>query len=276
MLVSRSEDQAEAIRNAGATVNAAGYTFQEFIHAVGSEQLTAYDFEEIDVLVNSLKQTNLPGWFDQNESIIPKEIKESVPFLFLQNGMGHVEEAVKRGYLEAVPAIVTHGIMKQSPTAVEHTGKGAMIMDLSVNKKLVRMIHHEPEHPVHQTENVEDYQMKKLIVNAVVNPITALYGIRNGKLIEDERLLAIGKSIFEEAAPILHLADDDWSFVLEVLRKTAKNESSMKVDIDKGRKTEVDAILGFIINEGEKSGLPVPVIRKILAEVHDLEKKRGI
>lgn len=275
-LVSRSKEQAEAVLKAGVTVQASGYTLKEYVLAKGSEQLNGEDFSEIDIMVNTLKQTNLSGWFEQNEQIIPSIIKEYVPILFLQNGMGHLEEASKRGFLKAFPAIVTHGIMKHSKTEVEHTGKGALIIDDSLNKPLVTMLNNEPDYPVHETGNVEGYQKKKLIVNAVVNPITALYGIRNGELIENEQLLAIGRSVFDEATPILQLREDDWSFVLEVLRKTARNESSMKVDIDLGRKTEVDAILGFIVREAEKAGLPVPVTQNLLHGIHQLENQRGI
>ncbi|AOM83285.1 ketopantoate reductase family protein [Salisediminibacterium beveridgei] len=276
MLVSRSQEQADAVQAGGITVRATGHTWKEYVRAADSERLTDIDFTDIDIMVNALKQTNLPEWFEQIKHIIPPNIKEDVPILFLQNGMGHIEEASKYGFFKAFPAIVTHGIMKHSHTEVEHTGKGALIMDDSLNKGLVTLLHNEPDYPVHQTGNVEDYQKKKLIVNAVVNPITALYGIRNGELIENEQLLAIGRSVFDEATPILKLKDDDWSFVLDVLRKTAKNESSMKVDIDHGRKTEVDAILGFIIREGEKIGLPVTVTQKLLYDIHQLEYQRGI
>jgi 2-dehydropantoate 2-reductase len=51
------------------------------------------------------------------------------------------------------------------------------------------------------------------------------------------------------------------AYVAEVARRTAANDSSMLQDVERGRPTEIDAICGEIIAEGERLGVETPVNR---------------
>jgi 2-dehydropantoate 2-reductase len=51
------------------------------------------------------------------------------------------------------------------------------------------------------------------------------------------------------------------AYVAEVARRTAANHSSMLQDVERGRPTEIDAICGEIIAEGERLGVETPVNR---------------
>jgi len=53
--------------------------------------------------------------------------------------------------------------------------------------------------------------------------------------------------------------DEPSQEVEEVARRTAENESSMLQDIRRGAPTEVDAINGAVVREGERLGVPTPV-----------------
>ncbi|MEK1830671.1 ketopantoate reductase C-terminal domain-containing protein [Priestia megaterium] len=54
--------------------------------------------------------------------------------------------------------------------------------------------------------------------------------------------------LFEEIAAVLKLdsAFNYWENALEVCSRTSTNQSSMLKDIQEGRQTEIDAILGYI------------------------------
>lgn len=276
ILVTRKAVQAEKINEFGVTVGSSTLSFSTEVEAVSAADLNRKIASKADLMINAVKQTSLLKWLEETAQIIDDRTKESVPILFLQNGMGHVEQAVEYGFIRSYPAIVTHGVMKHSPIKVEHTGRGALIVNSEWGELLIGALNDEPEFPVNQTDDVKGYQKKKLIVNAVVNPVTAIYGIRNGEMIENEHLLSVGKSVFEEALPVLGLRYEDWDFVLEVIRKTSRNESSMKVDMDMCRRTEVDSILGFIIEEAGKRGLEVPVTKNLLNNIHQMETERGV
>jgi len=104
---------------------------------------------------------------------------------------------------------------------------------------------------------------RKAVINSVINPITALVRRRNGAILESEGLLELCRSVFVESLHIaiaeggLERGDVCFDDVLGVVRATAWNRSSMLQDVERGKRTEVDAINGSLIRAGERSKLPV-------------------
>jgi 2-dehydropantoate 2-reductase len=109
----------------------------------------------------------------------------------------------------------------------------------------------------------------KAVVNAAINPLTALWRVPNGELLandERQRLLA---ALAEEAAAVAAAAlgergetlpyGDAAARVEAVCRATAANHSSMLQDVTHGRPTEIDSINGVIVAEGRRLGLPTPL-----------------
>jgi 2-dehydropantoate 2-reductase len=111
-------------------------------------------------------------------------------------------------------------------------------------------------------------QRRKLAINAVINPATALHNVNNGGLLSDtlrdEAMLACN-----EVADILRsigdaaLADQVHDIVTRVARETAANTSSMRADVMAGRGTEVEAILGYLL-EYLKAQAQAPVATPLL------------
>lgn len=116
----------------------------------------------------------------------------------------------------------------------------------------------------------------KLAVSAVLNPICTLFDVPNGALLED-RFQEMRRGIAAEvdavaAASGVTIPGGAESAALAVAASTAANFCSMLVDVRRGLKTEVDFINGFIVNEGEKLGLQMPMNRQIRAMVDALDR----
>jgi 2-dehydropantoate 2-reductase len=107
----------------------------------------------------------------------------------------------------------------------------------------------------------------KLVINAAINPLTALLRVPNGELLERPAARALMRTLAQEAAAVasaerVNLAfSDAAAAVEEVAKKTALNHSSMLQDIERGAPTEIDAICGAVTRAGEKHGVPTPVNR---------------
>jgi len=107
----------------------------------------------------------------------------------------------------------------------------------------------------------------KLVINAAINPLTALLRVPNGELLQRPAAHLLMQVLAQEAAAVataqgIHLPFEDAARAAEdVARKTAINHSSMFQDVRRGAPTEIDAICGAITRTGEKLGVPTPVNR---------------
>ncbi len=129
---------------------------------------------------------------------------------------------------------------------------------------------------------ISDALLKKLAVNCAINPPTALWDIANGDLLSAKWLPGFNAALDElaaifEALDQTMLAREIHDMAHRVAHQTAANTSSMRADLQQGRRTEIEAILGFLLDDllptAERSTpLETPILRGWLDSVrtHDL------
>jgi 2-dehydropantoate 2-reductase len=122
----------------------------------------------------------------------------------------------------------------------------------------------------------------KLVINAAINPLTALLRIKNGGLLENPHVHSIMVELASEAASVAKACGimlpflDPEGAVEKVARQSADNLSSMLQDVLRGAPTEVDAINGMIVRLGEKNNVSVPVNRVIWLLINGLSVRGNI
>jgi 2-dehydropantoate 2-reductase len=118
---------------------------------------------------------------------------------------------------------------------------------------------------VAETDQADRLVWSKLVINAAINPLTALLEVTNGVLLEHEETRALMAALAQETSAVaaaqgIELAFDDPAAAAEdVARRTAANRSSMYQDILRGAPTEIDAICGAVVREGRRVGVATPV-----------------
>ena len=122
---------------------------------------------------------------------------------------------------------------------------------------------------LHWEDDIRPRQWHKLVANAVINPLTALYDVPNGRISADPALREQATQLCEEADQVLRQLDPAWpghslDNVLTVARATAGNTSSMRADRQRGAQTEIDAINGWLVQQADRLGLAVPANRKVV------------
>ncbi len=131
---------------------------------------------------------------------------------------------------------------------------------------------------LHHKTSILEALYTKLAVNAVINPLTAIHNIKNGRLADSEYMMTM-QAITQEIVMLakhknLSLSYTQiWNTVLGIVHATGDNYSSMHQDITHGRRTEVDFINGFVVREAQKIGLNVPENEKLLKHIHILEER---
>jgi 2-dehydropantoate 2-reductase len=116
-------------------------------------------------------------------------------------------------------------------------------------------------------EDAQSLIWGKLVINAAINPLTALLQVPNGELLARPNARKIMASLANETAEVaaaehVHLPfSNPVSAAEDVARKTAKNHSSMFQDVRRGAPTEIDAICGAVTRRAELHGIKTPYNR---------------
>ncbi len=190
--------------------------------------------------------------------------------LTLQNGLGNIEvlEAAI-GPERAALGVTTTGATLLAPGTVRGGGSGPTYVAPHPRLELLVELLETSGFEVHTASDLMSLLWGKLVVNTGINALTALLEVRNGELLEipDARSLmnaaALETAQVAEAQGIKLPYDDPSQEVEGVARRTAENDSSMLQDIRKGAPTEVDAINGAVVREGERLGVQTPVNRSL-------------
>ena len=218
--------------------------------------------------------------------------------LSLQNGMGN--EAILENEIDRVLAgTCTYGAVLREPGFVECTGRGEVVcgpFDVNRSGHDDRADHASTDGTdrgaaervskafesvgidVTVADDMRKRLWEKLAVNAGINPVTALARVPNGALRTGEvRDLAVRAT--RETARVareqgVDLVDEEAVGTLEeVVENTAANESSMLRDVQEERRTEIDAISGYVLDRALD---PIPVTETLRDLVRAWERGRDL
>jgi 2-dehydropantoate 2-reductase len=128
-----------------------------------------------------------------------------------------------------------------------------------------------------QAHTLTDSEMEqqlwcKLAANCLINPLTALYQCTNGDVVQTPEWDNFLVSIPEEVARVAQAylgnqvainASMLREFCQQVVAATTSNQSSMLQDVKAGRRTEIDALNGYIVKMGLETGVEVPANRDL-------------
>jgi len=202
--------------------------------------------------------------------------------LTLQNGLGNFETLVDALGSERVAlGVTTIAARLIEPGYVQHTGEGKVTLGLHPRLAHLREAMTKSGFQVESIADPQSLLWGKLVINASINPLTAILGITNGGLLAQADIRELLHEIATETEFIAYYKGvklpypDPIDMVEQVAMNTAANRSSMLMDILNGRATEIDAINGAIVQAGEEAGVPTPVNRVLWQLVRGLDSLSG-
>ncbi|MBP7582650.1 MAG: 2-dehydropantoate 2-reductase [Spirochaetes bacterium] len=198
---------------------------------------------------------------------IAPHLKEGTIVVSLQNGLGNREILARElPGARLVYGTTTIGGYKDGAGSVVLGGLGEIVIGSGDDTALAeaRGLLEKAGLAIIITPNPEEAVWKKALINAGINPLGALSGLENGKIIGNEHLATLMESIIREGAAAASAEgvsldpDEMIETALQVCARTARNRCSMLQDLDAGRHTEIDSINGHIIRTGLKHGIRSP------------------
>ncbi|WP_135663522.1 ketopantoate reductase family protein [Halorhabdus rudnickae] len=202
--------------------------------------------------------------------------------LSLQNGMGNEETLSEALSADVLAGTTTYGAIQDEPGTVRCTGRGEVVIGPpdGGSSSLADRIGGVFEAGGIETTVATDMPRRtweKLAINAGINATTALARVPNGALAEKPAMEVARRAACETARVArqegVDLDDRTAVDALEaVVEATADNRSSMYRDIERGRRTEVASINGYVADHDVKT--PVNATLAALLETWERENVR--
>ena len=188
--------------------------------------------------------------------------------LTLQNGVGNRELLAEAlGLPRVALGVTTTGATLLGPGLARAGGEGVVSVEAHPHLGPLEAALTGAGFNVQVVNDADALVWGKLVINAAINPLTALLRVPNGELLQRPAAHKMMGVLAREAAAVataqgIHLPFKDAVRAAEdVARKTAANHSSMFQDIRRGAPTEIDAICGAITKTGKKLGVSTPANR---------------
>ena len=194
-----------------------------------------------------------------------------------QNGLGNDDilsgilspQRVSRGVTTLAATLLAPGLVRLSGRGVVNLEVQSRIRDLEDILRVAKF-------DINVVEDLQPFVWGKLMVNAAINPLTALLRVKNGKLLVNPPARELMGKLARETASVANalgvilpnLVPE--RAVEEVAKSTADNYSSMLQDIRRGGPTEVDVINGAVVHTGKKYKVPTPVNEVICSLINAL------
>ncbi|KAK3293835.1 ketopantoate reductase PanE/ApbA C terminal-domain-containing protein [Chaetomium fimeti] len=235
---------------------------------------------------------------------IKDRLSKNSHILFLQNGIGVTDEVSNKLFPdpETRPTywagICSAGVYSTSPFSIVHAGYGPLMMGVVGIQSTRDSPHAGEDYMASQflktgllqttllsPEQIVHAQLKKLVINAIINPLTACFNCKNGQVFEGDERQTLYRNLLQEAGAIVRdllpqpnslretvFSDQALStLVEEVAEKTANNTSSMLQDVQAGRRTEINYINGYLVSQGKRLGLPTTHHEAVYETIKALE-----
>ncbi|MBK8619370.1 MAG: 2-dehydropantoate 2-reductase [Anaerolineales bacterium] len=201
-----------------------------------------------------------------------RQLKESLASdglaVTLQNGIGNKETLIRDlGTARVSLGITTTGATLLGPGLVRAGGDGVISLEQNQALGPLEAALRSSNFNLQIVDNAQSLIWGKLVINAAINPLTALLQVSNGELLSRPNVRKMMGALARETAEVaaaehVHLPfSNPVSAVEDVARKTASNHSSMFQDVRRGAPTEIDAICGAVTRRAAAHGISVPYNR---------------
>ena len=238
---------------------------------------------QFDLLILPVKAYQVMPVLEQLEAFIqPKHI-----IVLLHNGMGTIEQVKdKLPNNLLVAATTSYAALKIDANTLIETGLGQTHfgwlgnVDLGL-KQLIEPILSALLPPSDWHQDIGLALWNKLAINAVINPLTAIHSLKNGRLAELKYSNTISNVCYEIANVMQALGYTTNSLELinhvqKVIAATANNYSSMYQDLKFERHTEIEFINGYVTSKAAELNIQVPHNQCLLEKIRQLEKNNQL
>jgi len=227
----------------------------------------------------------------------------------LQNGICEHALSGVLGKNRIIGCVVGWGASHNGPGQLEVTSEGEFVIGniehlpderLAPIQQLMNAVY-----PTRISNNIMGELYSKLIINSCINSLGVIGGVKLGKLLANKKVRSIFIELMREAMAVAAAMKikvepagsgkldyykllDKKTWLADLIRhltiriigfKYRRIKSSSLQSIERGRRTEVDYLNGYICDRGRENGIPTPVndaVRDMVHEIEDGKRKMSL
>jgi 2-dehydropantoate 2-reductase len=198
--------------------------------------------------------------------------------LSFQNGVDNVEQIRAAAAIEALPTVVYVAASVPEPGRVKHVGRGDLVFGPKNERtERVAALFSRAGVPCRISENIDGELWTKLIWNCALNAVSALGRAKYGQIAASADARKVVEMVVDEVLAVARAAnihppglEDPKTAIagaFKIATQMAEALSSTAQDMNRGKRTEIDSLNGYISRRGAELGVPTPVNHALYALV---------
>jgi len=240
--------------------------------------------------------------------LVPLLKPESV-IVSLQNGISEHALAEVLGKDRVIGCVVGWGATNNGQGQLEVTSEGEFVVGNIENKPDDRLVPIQQllNHVFHTriSKNIIGELFSKLIINSCINSLGVIGGVKLGQLLADRKTRNVFIMLMREAMAVANamnikvepagggkldyyefmkgaglLSEIKRHFTIRVIGfKYRRIKSSSLQSLERGHRTEINFLNGYICDNGRKYNVPTPIntaVRKMVLEIEDSKRRMSM
>jgi len=250
--------------------------FQESVSVEASTDLAASG--DADLVLFSVKSLDT----EETARQLARHVKGDALIVSLQNGVDNVERIRSAAALDPIAAVVYVASSMPAAGRIKHDARGDLLIGDRPGRPgppretaiaRVSSWFEAAGVPCRVSPDIDADLWTKLITNAALNAISAVVRAPYGDIVAIPESRETVRQLVEECVAVaradgVSLPDVDFvEMVWRFAEKVARVYSSTAQDLERGKRTEIDALNGFVVRRGATLGVRTPVNQSLLALV---------
>lgn len=252
----------DAVKTAGLTLDT--LKFNESVRVEAAAELEAA--RGADVVLFCVKTTDTAA---TSRALAPL-LAPNALVVSMQNGVDNVEQIRAASGIEALGAVVYVAASVPQPGHVKHVGRGDLVVGPR-NPRTERFaaLFERAGVPCRISDNIEGELWTKLVWNCALNAVSALGRAKYGQIVASDDARKVVEDVVYEVLAVAHAAHiqppglEDPKAALagafKIASQMSEALSSTGQDMQRGKRTEIDSLNGYIARRGTALGVPTPV-----------------
>jgi len=246
--------------------------FKETLRVAASSDLAAV--QDADIVLFCVKTTNTVS----TARALKSHLRPDALLISFQNGVDNAELIRATSGIDALSAVVYVAASVPEPGKIKHVGRGDLVTGpREARTERIAAIFERAAVACRISDNIQGELWTKLVWNCALNAISALGHARYGQIVASEDARKVVETVVYEVLAVAKASNiqppglEDPQAALAGAFKIASQMSdalsSTGQDMQRGKRTEIDALNGYIARRGAELGVPTPVNNTLYALV---------